>query len=193
MNSELFAVTYSRYSSLAQKDGYSIEAQQFAIQEYAEEHHITIVKEFVDEAKTGTNGRRDALNDMMQFLRDNEQIEILLCHKRDRLFRNRRSMNKCLCELDDLGIEFIAVAQQYGNKKEGILLNAINDGMAEFYSANLAEEVMKSLLLLARDCRHTGGQPPFGLTVTPDKHYEVNPTESPIVRELYEHYADGES
>ncbi len=187
------AVSYARYSSVAQQNGYSIQAQQAAIEQYAKANNITIVRQFVDEAKTGTTDRRDELHEMMKFLCDNDDIELLLCHKRDRLFRNRRQMNRYLSELDDLGVEFLAVAQQYGNKKEGILLDAINDGMAEFYSANLAEEVMKSLILLAKECRHTGGNPPFGLSVAPDKSYEINSLEAPIVRELFERYASGES
>ncbi|MFT9057687.1 MAG: recombinase family protein [Ethanoligenens sp.] len=44
----------------------------------------------------------------------------------------------------------------------------------------------------AYDCKHTGGLPPLGYDVTPDKHYVINPIEAEAVKLIFTMYADGQ-
>ncbi len=49
---------YMRYSSNAQNDGFSIEAQEKALRKYCKDKGFEIVRIYVDRACTGTNDRR---------------------------------------------------------------------------------------------------------------------------------------
>jgi site-specific DNA recombinase len=51
------AIAYARYSSDNQRDE-SITAQLRAIKDYADKNEIIIIREYTDEAKTGTNDDR---------------------------------------------------------------------------------------------------------------------------------------
>lgn len=48
------------------------------------------------------------------------------------------------------------------------------EGMAEYYSANLAREVMKGMTENVLQAKHTGGAPPIGYDVAKDKSYVIN-------------------
>ncbi len=63
--------------------------------------------------------------------------------------------------------------------------------MAEYYSRNLAREVMKGMKETALQCKHTGGKPPLGYDVASDKTYIINEQETQIVRTFFEMYAAG--
>ena len=44
----------------------------------------------------------------------------------------------------------------------------------------------------ALQCKHTGGKPPLGYDVTPEKTYVINESEAQLVRTIFEMYANGE-
>jgi len=192
-NYEKYAVAYTRYSSENQRDGYSIEAQESAIKEYALKNGITTVRFFSDEAKTGKNADRNGLKELKSFIKQNAHISVVLCHKRDRVFRNFYEMARFVGELNDLGVKLTAASQDFGDGKEALLLEIMTDGMSAYYSLNLADETMKGLKQKAKNCEHCGGKPLWGYGVGLDKKYVINEKEAFIIRELFERYANGES
>lgn len=187
------AVAYERYSSAKQDDGYSIEAQKSAINDYAAKNGMTIVKHFSDLAKTGRNDKRAALKSMINFLEQNQQIEYVLIHKRDRLFRNKSMSAKYEQKFESLGVGVIAVAQDFGATPEGNMMTGITDVLAEYYSNNLSKETMKGMKERAKEYKHCGGQPPLGFSVDANGDYHINESEAVIVRDLFDMYANGMS
>lgn len=82
------AVLYARVSSKDQeKEGFSIPSQQKLLQEYAKEKDIQIAKEFID-VETAKKAGRTNFNDMIKYLKEHKDIEIILVEKTDRLYRN---------------------------------------------------------------------------------------------------------
>jgi len=65
------------------------------------------------------------------------------------------------------------------------------EGMAEYYSLNLAREVMKGLSETAYQCKHTGGTPPLGYDLAADKTYELNHFEAEAVQIIFTMYLEG--
>ncbi len=47
------------------------------------------------------------------------------------------------------------------------MMESVLEGMSEYYSQNLAREVMKGMRETALQCKHTGGKPPLGYEVDP--------------------------
>jgi site-specific DNA recombinase len=73
-----------------------------------------------------------------------------------------------------------------------VILESVLEGMAAYYSKNLAREVMKGMRETAYQCRHTGGFPPIGYSVDPaTKKYVINEQERPIVETIFSMYLNG--
>lgn len=74
---------------------------------------------------------------------------------------------------------------------ESVILESLLEGMAEYYSKNLAREVMKGMKETAYQCKHNGGKPPLGFDVADDKTYVINPQEAETVRSIFRLYLAG--
>lgn len=59
-------------------------------------------------------------------------------------------------------MRLISVLENLDSSPESIILESVLEGMAEYYSKNLAREVMKEMKENALKCKHTGGLPPLG-------------------------------
>ena len=72
------------------------------------------------------------------------------------------------------------------------MMEAVLEGMSEYYSQNLAREVMKGLRETALQCKHTGGKPPLGYDVDPlTKRLVINPEEAETVKLIFSMYSRG--
>lgn len=185
------AVAYCRYSPGRNQREESIEAQLRAIREYAKANDMVIVKEYIDRAETGTDDDRENFKRM---IRDSERrlFEVILTHKVDRFARNRYDSAIYKRRLRENGVKVIYVAQPISEGPEGALMESVLEGMAEYYSKNLAQEVMKGLKENAYDCKFCGGIPPLGYDVDPvSKKYVINQTEAKIVTYIYTMYLQG--
>lgn len=184
------AVIYARYSSDMQREE-SIEAQIRACKYYAQKQGLDILHIYADSAKSGRTTRyRDGFN---QMIADAEagQFEIVLVHKLNRFSRDGADTINYMNRLKAAGVELISITERLDNTPEGRLMLFIITGVNEFYSANLAGEVMKGLRENAYQCRHTGGVPPLGYDLGPDQRLTVNEREAEAVRMIFDLYAKG--
>jgi len=186
------AVAYARYSSSNQQ-GESIEAQLRAIQAYADQEDISILQIYIDEAETATS-----VENRSSFLRMIAELkhlkpDLVLTHKMDRFARNRYDSAIYKREIQKAGARYIAVDQPISDSPEGIILEALLEGIAEYYSANLSKEVSIKMLEYARKGLHLGGIPPLGYEVDADKHYIINEAEADTVRMIFKMRLDGSS
>lgn len=184
----LRAAAYARYSSDNQREE-SIDAQLRAISEFTQHNHYTIVKTYTDEALTATTDNRPQF---MQMIEDAKKglFDCVICHKLDRFARNRYDSAVYKKILKDHGVKFISVLENFDDSPESIILESVLEGMAEYYSANLAREVMKGLKENALQCKHTGGKPPFGYDVV-NKKYVINESEAVAVRQIFSMVCSG--
>ncbi|MCF6095637.1 recombinase family protein [Thermovorax subterraneus] len=79
----------------------------------------------------------------------------------------------------------------YVDSPESIILESVLEGMAEYYSRNLAREVMKGMKKTALQAKHTGGLPPLGYDVDEEGYYVINEQEAVIVKKIFSLYLDG--
>ena len=132
-------VIYARYSSDRQTEQ-SIEGQLRVCNDYAIKNDIAIVDTYIDRAMTGTNDKRTAFQ---QMLKDSNKRawEYVLVYKIDRFGRNKYelAMNKHTLKLN--GIRLISCMENIPDTPEGIILESMLEGMAEYYSAELCQKV----------------------------------------------------
>ncbi|WP_084295298.1 recombinase family protein [Caldanaerobius polysaccharolyticus] len=181
------AVAYCRYSSDNQREE-SIEAQIRAIKEYADRNNIEIIKIYADEAKTATTDDRPQF---LQMVKDSELglFQAVIVHKLDRFARNRYDSAFYKRQLKKNGVKLISVLEPLDDSPESIILESVLEGMAEYYSKNLAREVMKGLKENAYKARFNGGIPPLGYDIK-DGHYVINEKEAEAVRLIFQMYRD---
>ena len=186
---ETLAVVYARYSSHSQGEQ-SIEGQLSEARKYAASHGYTIVHEYVDRAKTG---RTDNREEFQQMLKDTakKQFEVIILWKVDRFGRNREEItfNKYKCKKNGVRVEYIA--ETIPNTPEGVILESVLEGFAEYYSLQLSQNIRRGQAESAEKCQSTGGNRPLGYKTGPDKKFIIDPETAPTVQLIFSMYAAG--
>lgn len=184
------AVLYARFSSDNQREE-SIEAQLRAMHEYCSWNSIVIIHEYCDRAKSATTDDRPEFLKMIAASREGD-FDFAIVHKLDRFSRNRYDSAYYKRELKKNGVQLLSVLEQMDDSPESIILESVLEGMSEYYSKNLAREVMKGMRESAMDCRYIGGWIPYGFRVDPQTHrYIINDYEAEAVRMIFRDVADG--
>ena len=183
------AVAYARFSSDNQREE-SIDAQLRAIRKYCLDNDIDLVYEYVDEAKSATTDNRPSFQRMFNEI-ELRDVSALIVHKLDRFSRNRYDSAIYKRKLQQMGINLISVLERIDDSPESIILQSLLEGMSEYYSANLSREVKKGMNETALQCKHTGGKPPLGYDVGPDRRYVINEEEAAMVRTIFSMYGSG--
>jgi len=195
------AAIYVRVSSEEQaEEGYSIPAQIKALRQYADQQGWDVVAQFVEE---GASGRTDDRPQFQAMVRAGKQkprpFDVVLVHKMDRFARNRQHsvVYKAMFRRE-LGIDVRSMTEPFEDSPVGRFHEAIMEALAEFYSENLATEVLKG----QRERASMGRGmcvPPIGYTRcqdrTDDVHYGrylPDPETAPIVQWIFRTYATGE-
>lgn len=183
------AVIYARYSSDGQREE-SVEGQLRECKEYAERHNMTVVSSYIDRA---LSARSDDRPEFQKMIRDSakKQFDIVLVWKLDRFSRNRLDAATYRAILNRNGVKVVSAKENISDGPEGIILEAMLDGMAEYYSAELSVKVKRGQKENALKCKSNGGMIPFGYKINTDRYYEIDPLTAPIVLEMFTKYADG--
>ena len=137
------AVIYARYSCEKQTEQ-SIEGQLRACYDYANRNDIQIVGEYIDRAQSGTNDKRDQFKRMMSdSLR--QLWDYVIVYRLDRFSRNKYEMVIHRKTLRDNNIKILSAMENIPDSPEGIILESLLEGMAEYYSAELSQKVKRGM------------------------------------------------
>ena len=185
------AVIYARYSSDRQREE-SIEGQLRECTEYANKNNLTLIGSYVDRA---LSARTDDRPDFQRMIADSAKglFEVVLVWKLDRFSRDRYDSAHYKHILKKNGVRLISAKENISDGPEGIILESMLEGYAEYYSAELSQKIRRGQQDNARKCMNNGGNIPLGYYV--DKatgRLEVNPETAPYVQELFRRYANGE-
>lgn len=189
MRTKEYAVVYARYSSHNQSEQ-SIEGQLAAAHKYASDKGYEIIKEYCDRAKTGTNDNREEFQNM---LRDcaKKQFSVIIVWKVDRFGRNREEItfNKYTAKKHGVRVEYIA--ENISDGPEGVILESVLEGMAEYFSLQLSQNVKRGLLESAKKRQVIGGHMPLGYKMGEDRTYVIDDEQAEIVKTIFKKYAEG--
>ena len=177
------AVIYARYSSERQTEQ-SIEGQLRVCYDFALKHDYNIIDSYIDRAMSGRNDHREAFQKM---IKDSAQknFEAIIVYKLDRFSRNRYDSAHNKNILKKYGVKVISATEGISDNPEGILLESLLEGLAEYYSAELSQKVRRGLKESVLKGQFTGGSPPYGYDIV-DKKYIINSEEAKIVNKIYD-------
>jgi site-specific DNA recombinase len=185
------AVAYARFSTDRQREE-SITAQLRAIHEYALKNNIHVVREYLDEGRSATTDDRPAFQQMFSDLEE-VRPNLVLVHKLDRFARDRFDSAYYRREIQKAGARLVAVDQPLDDSPESAFLEGILEAQAEFYSRNLAREVMKGMKENAFKAKFNGGRAPLGYDIDSEGHYVINEDEATTVRLIFQMKLTGKS
>lgn len=186
------AAAYIRVSTDDQIE-YSPESQRKALYAYAKAHDIIIPEEFVfaDEGISGRSTRRPAFQRMIGTAKLRPApFEVILVWKFSRFARNRedsivyKSMLRKQC-----GIEVVSISEPVGEDKTSILIEALLEAMDEYYSINLAEEVVRGMSEKARR-GGTLGKLAYGYR-SEHGHAVIDSETAEVVRKIFRDFESG--
>ena len=183
------AVIYARYSSSGQREE-SIEGQLRECHAFADRNGFSVIGEYVDKALTG---RTDKRPDFQRMLRDSERgiFKAVILWKTDRFARNRYDSAMYKYRLKKNGVRLYYAKESIPDGPEGIILESVMEGYAEYYSENLSQNVKRGNYDSALELK-TLGQTLLGLRKGADGRFEIDPKTAPIVKRIFTEFADGE-
>ena len=184
------AVIYARYSSDNQREE-SIEGQIRECTAYAEKNGITVIKHYIDRAFSAKTDNRP---EFQQMIKDSGKklFDVVLVWKFDRFARNRFDSANYKMILKKNGVHLISVMEPIAEGSQGILVETLLEGMAEYYSAELSEKVIRGQTENALKGKCTGGTGTIGYKIDDDKFYHLDPLTSPLVLEAFQRYDNGD-
>lgn len=183
------AVIYARYSSDNQREE-SIEGQIRECTAYAEKNGITVVKHYIDRALSAKTDNRP---DFQQMIKDSEKrlFDIVLVWKLDRFARNRYDSAHYEYLLERNHVKLVSATEPISDSPAGIMVKSMLTGMAEYYSAELSEKVVRGMTENVLKGKYNGGTIPIGFKVDEEKFFQVDPLKAPFVVEAFQRYNDG--
>lgn len=194
-NDYMIAALYIRVSTDDQLE-FSPDAQKRALIEYAKKNGYQIDDRyiFIDEGISGTSAskRPEFMKMIATSKKKPKPFDAILVHKFDRFARSREDsvVYKSLLR-KECGIKVISITEQIEDDKFSVILEAMLEAMAEYYSLNLSDEVMKGMTEKAR----RGGvqtRAILGYDII-DNKYVINEDESKLVNRIYEMIISGMS
>ena len=185
------AVIYARYSSDNQREE-SIEGQIRENTAFAEKNGMTIVGHYIDRAYSA---RTDKRPEFQRMIRDSakKNFDVVIVWKLDRFARNRYDSAKYKAALKKNDVKVVSATEAISEGAEGIILEAVLEGYAEYYSVDLSEKILRGMTENALKCKYNGSHVPLGFRIDEDRFYQIDESKAPIVREIYERYASGET
>ena len=183
------AVIYARYSSDSQREE-SIEGQLRECTAFAEKNGITILRHYIDRAFSAKTDNRPEFQAM---IKDSSKklFDMIIVWKLDRFARNRYDSARYKAQLKKNGVKVVSATETISDGAEGILLESMLEGMAEYYSADLAEKVVRGMTENALKCKYNGGTPPLGYVIDSEQYFQIDPLTAPFVLEAFKRYDEG--
>ena len=180
---------YARFSSHSQNEQ-SIEGQLKCCYDFAQRNGYKIVGEYIDRAISGTS---DARPEFQRMIADSakRQFQAVLVYQLDRFARNRYDSATYKAKLKKNGVRVLSARENITDDASGVLMEAVLEGMAEYYSVELAQKIRRGMDLNAEKNLSTGGNIALGYKINESKCFVVDVSTAPVVRQIFNMYIAG--
>lgn len=185
-------VIYARYSAGPRQTDQSIEGQLRVCTDFCKQRGLTVIDTYCDRH---ISGRTDERPEFQRLIADakRKKFEAVVVYKTDRFARNKYDSAVYKRELKRNGIQIFYAAEAIPDGPEGIILESLMEGLAEYYSAELAQKIKRGMHESALKCQSTGSGRPLGYRVDEQKHFQIDPESAQTVQTIFEQYIKGES
>lgn len=183
---------YTRVSTAAQTEGYSLEAQTERLRKYADYKEMEVVREYCDAGKSGKSitGRPEFQRMLQDVSEERDGVAFILVFKLSRFGRNAADVLNSLQFIQDYGVNLVCVEDGIDSSKDsGKLTITVLSAVAEIERENILVQTMEGRKQKAREGKWNGGQAPFGYDLdSKNSTLVVNEEEAEIVRIIYDKF-----
>ena len=178
---------YTRVSTEAQVDGYSLDAQMQSLREYALYRELKIAGEYCDAGISGSTIKgRPAFRQMMtDVAAQKDDISYVLVFKLSRFGRNAADIMRSLQTLTDFDIDLVSVSESIDSSTAGGRLTlAILSAVAEMEHENITVQFMAGRVQKIKNGGWTGGVVPYGYKLE-NHQLCINEYEAEVVGKIF--------
>ena len=122
---------------------------------------------------------------------DKHLFDMVIVWKLDRFSRDRYDSARYKVLLKKNNVRVVSATEVISSGADGILLESVLEGFAEYYSADLAEKVTRGMTENALKCKFNGGLMPIGYVIDEEQHFQIDPLTAPFVLEAFKRYIEG--
>jgi DNA invertase Pin-like site-specific DNA recombinase len=186
------AALYARFSTDKQRDA-SIDDQFRECERMAKAIGCTVSTRFEDRGISGGTAQRPGYQAMASAARTH-QFDVIISEDISRMWRNRKEYGDRSTEFEDCGVHLVTCVGD-DTRRDGWMIVTIKLAMAEQARKEASYRTRRGQEGNARAGKSTGGRA-YGYVPVKDGtsgRIEINATEAPIVRRIFEMYASGAS
>lgn len=183
------AVIYARYSSSSQREA-SIEEQVRICKQFADRNGYMVAHVYKDSAITGKTDKRPEFQLLLKEC-TKKPFDAVIVYSIDHFGRNLLQSLGNASKIEDCGICLLSATEVFTNTPSGKLHRNMMMCYAQYYSDDLAQKIKCGMDFNGEHCLSTGGNIALGFKVNEHKQFEIDPEKAPLVRMIFEMYADG--
>lgn len=184
-------VIYARYSAGPNQTDQSIEGQVADCRAYAASNDIQIVEIYADHHISGKSLEgRDELKRLL-YDAEHHKFDCVVTWKIDRLGRDRYDLANCKMKLKRAGVELHYAKESVPDGPEGIILESVLEGLAEYYSADLRQKVTRGIRESAKKGVYCGASIPVGYKLDEGRHVIIDEPAAEGIREAFKMHING--
>lgn len=188
------AYVYTRVSTSMQIDGYSLDAQEERIKQYAKAYDIEIVDVYKDAGKSGTSiiGRNNFITMLDDIKEEKDNVDCVLVFKLSRFGRNAADTLNSLQVMEEHGVYLVSVDDGLDSSKDaGKLVITILSAVAEMERENIIAQTMEGRKQKAREGKWNGGFAPIGYKLQ-DGELIINEDEAKAIKMIFDLYTNSD-
>lgn len=183
---------YARYSAGPRQTDQSIEGQVRDCTDFCKQKGFEITELYADRHISGKTDERPEFQRLIADSKKNK-FDGVVVWKTDRFARNKYDSAIYKRQLRQNGIQIFYAKESIPDGPEGIILESLMEGLAEYYSAELAQKIKRGMHESALKCRALGANRPVGYKIGENHTYEVDPDGAKAIQIIFKMYIDGET
>lgn len=184
------AVIYARYSAGPNQTDQSIDGQLRICKQYIKNKGLEYIGHYADRHISGKTDNRPEFQRMITDA-EAKKFSVLVVYSTDRFSRSKYDSAIYKKKLKDLGIKICYAAENIPEGPEGILMEALMEGWAQYYSEELSRKIKRGMHESAMKAKYLGSYPPIGYKINDDKDYIVDEDMAPHIVEVFKRFLQG--
>ncbi|MCU9813415.1 recombinase family protein [Paraclostridium sp. AKS81] len=182
-------------STASQIDNTSIEMQREKIELYCKLNNIELVNTYVDEGWSAKDSDRPSYNKMIEFVSNKENgVDTIIVYKADRIHRSLKNLMIMVDYLQEIGIGFISLTEQFNtNTAQGLLFLQMIGSFSEFERKLISERTHSGRVAKGKKNLFPGGRIPLGYKLVENDMLLIKEDEAIIVKDIFKLRSKGVS
>lgn len=196
-------ILYLRYSSQNQNE-FSIEGQRDACLEYCARKNYNVIGEYVDRAQSAKTDNRPEFKRMIKDSNKGD-FDAVIVYRFDRFARNRLDSRNYKSLLQKNNVAVLSALEELPQDASSIIFEGLLESMAEYYSVELGQKVLRGMKTNASKFYYNGGSVPLGLKLEvaevlqssgkskQKKKFVIDDEKAPIIKTIFNKFDKGET